>query len=408
MITHSSQPGPQYLRKLLVLPLAATLILLFAFNYKNKQAAFPAPGKQAEIMIAPADTSKPGADADQKIFVKVEEEAAFTGGISKWKSFLESNLNAGIPAQKGAPAGSYSVIIQFVVYKDGSIGDTKALTHHGYGMEAEALRVIRKSPAWTPARQNGKSVSSYRKQPITFLVSEDLKKVTETDAVFPGGDAAWTKYLEQQLNAQVPVDNKAPAGIYKVLAEFMVDKKGNISYVNARTTHGYGMEQELLRIIKNSPKWTPGTLNGKPVNRYHNQPVIFQVGKSLTVHGSPAPVEKILNEIVVMSLIPGTANTPISAEDRYPSISLEKIKAARPYELLELSRDEEIIGFMFTTDLDDNRIGEAYSTGNQFSAAAVKLIQQLRPGRMVTIDLIRIRKDGKEIKMPSKVYMIVS
>ena len=119
-------------------------------------------------------------------------------------------------------------------------------------------------------------------------------------------------------------------------------------------------------------------------------------------------LEKILNEIVVMSLIPGTANTPISAEDRYPSISLEKIKAARPYELLELSRDEEIIGFMFTTDLDDNRIGEAYSTGNQFSAATVKLIQQLRPGRLVTIDLIRIRKDGKEIKMPSKVYMIVS
>ena len=44
------------------------------------------------------------------------------------------------------------------------------MTNHGYGMEEEAMRVIKKGPKWTPAVQNGRSVKAYRKQPITFQV----------------------------------------------------------------------------------------------------------------------------------------------------------------------------------------------------------------------------------------------
>ena len=57
--------------------------------------------------------------------------------------------------------------------KDGSISDVRALTKHGYGMEEEAVRVIKKGPAWTPAIQNGRSVNAYRKQPITFQVQSE-------------------------------------------------------------------------------------------------------------------------------------------------------------------------------------------------------------------------------------------
>ncbi|MEQ1678624.1 MAG: energy transducer TonB, partial [Chitinophagaceae bacterium] len=45
-----------------------------------------------------------------------------------------------------------------------------SLTNHGYGMEEEAMRVIKKGPKWTPAVQNGRQVKAYRKQPITFQV----------------------------------------------------------------------------------------------------------------------------------------------------------------------------------------------------------------------------------------------
>jgi protein TonB len=110
---------------------------------------------------------------ENKIFEKVEIEASFKGGEGAWKKYLERNLNANAPIDNGAPEGSYTVYIQFVVSKDGSISDVKPLTNHGYGMESEAVRVIKKGPAWVPAVQNGRSVNAYRKQPITFQVTAE-------------------------------------------------------------------------------------------------------------------------------------------------------------------------------------------------------------------------------------------
>ena len=60
---------------------------------------------------------------------------------------------------------------QFIVDREGAISDVKALSNHGYGMEEEAVKVIRKGPAWVAAIQNGRPVKAYRKQPITFVVT---------------------------------------------------------------------------------------------------------------------------------------------------------------------------------------------------------------------------------------------
>lgn len=108
---------------------------------------------------------------ENKIFEKVEIEATFKGGEGAWRKFLERNLNGNTPVDNGAPEGTYTVYVQFVVSKDGSISDVKPLTNHGFGMEQEAVRVIKKGPSWTPAVQNGRSVNAYRKQPITFQVT---------------------------------------------------------------------------------------------------------------------------------------------------------------------------------------------------------------------------------------------
>jgi protein TonB len=107
---------------------------------------------------------------ENKIFDKVEIEAAFPGGDGKWRRYLETNCNGQVATDNGAPEGTYTTVIQFVVDKEGNISDVRALTNHGYGMEDEAMRVIKKGPKWTPAIQNGRSVKAYRKQPITFQV----------------------------------------------------------------------------------------------------------------------------------------------------------------------------------------------------------------------------------------------
>ncbi|MEI9946146.1 MAG: energy transducer TonB [Chitinophagaceae bacterium] len=108
-----------------------------------------------------------------KIFEKVEIEAKFKGGEAAWRKYLERNLNPNAPIDNGAPEGTYTVYVQFVVSKDGSISDVRALTNHGYGMEAEAVKVIKRGPAWEPAVQNGRQVNAYRKQPITFQVASE-------------------------------------------------------------------------------------------------------------------------------------------------------------------------------------------------------------------------------------------
>ena len=112
-------------------------------------------------------------DDEHKVFEKVEVEASFKGGEREWRKYLERNLDANTPVENGAPEGSYTVVVQFIVDKEGKISDVKALTNLGYGMEDEATKIIRKGPNWVPAVQNGRNVKAYRKQPITFIVSEE-------------------------------------------------------------------------------------------------------------------------------------------------------------------------------------------------------------------------------------------
>src|SRR5688572_26293729 len=114
-------------------------------------------------------------DDDNKVFEKVEIEASFSGGVNGWREFLQKNLRSTVPIDSGAKEGTYTVVAQFIVHKDGSISDLKALTSHGHGMEDEVLRVMKKSPNWIPAMQNGHKVTAYRKQPVTFVIAEDPK-----------------------------------------------------------------------------------------------------------------------------------------------------------------------------------------------------------------------------------------
>jgi len=120
------------------------------------------PGEDKGIIELPKKSDDP--------VTLVDVEACFCNG--NWKKFLEKNLRAEVPVDNGAPFGTYSVIIQFVVDLDGTVSDIKALTDHGYGMEEEALRVIRKTAKWTPGIYHGFPVKSYRKQVITFQVVE--------------------------------------------------------------------------------------------------------------------------------------------------------------------------------------------------------------------------------------------
>lgn len=108
-----------------------------------------------------------------KVFTVVQIPAEFPGGLPAWAKYLERNLNRDLPVDNGAPPGKYTVIVSFIVDKNGGISEVQAENDPGYGTKEEAVRVIKKGPSWKPAVQNGRNVIYRHRQSITFMVSEE-------------------------------------------------------------------------------------------------------------------------------------------------------------------------------------------------------------------------------------------
>ena len=136
-------------------------------------------GEKSDVVAPPVEQSTGQVEAPKaqeedydKEFKTVQIEAQFPGGQAAWLKYLQRNLNADAPTENGAPPGSYTVIVSFLVDKNGNISEVQALNDPGYGTATEAVRVIKKGPAWTPAVQNGRQVIYRQKQSVTFQVNE--------------------------------------------------------------------------------------------------------------------------------------------------------------------------------------------------------------------------------------------
>jgi periplasmic protein TonB len=108
-------------------------------------------------------------------------------------------------------------------------------------------------------------------------IDKDTFTRVELEPEFPGGTAGWLKYLRVKLNGDVPKNNKAPVGRYLVIVTFIVDIDGSISQLTSKTNYGYGMENEVKKVIQTGPKWKAGIQNGKPVKSEKTQTIIFVV-----------------------------------------------------------------------------------------------------------------------------------
>ena len=134
---------------------------------KSDVVAPPVEAQGTGVVEAPKVTE----DYDKE-FKTVQIMAKFPGGNDAWQAYLKRNLRAETPSDNGAPTANYTVIVSFLVDKTGAISEVKADNDPGYGTAAEAVRVIQRGPAWTPAVQNGRNVIYRQKQSITFQVVE--------------------------------------------------------------------------------------------------------------------------------------------------------------------------------------------------------------------------------------------
>jgi len=126
------------------------------------------------VVAACSEQDRNGKDpgiAPTEVYTAVEEVPEFPGGAKAMYQYLASQIRFPKEAIENNVSGR--VFLQFVVRKDGSIGDVEIIKGIGYGCDAEAVRVVRSMPNWKPGKEKGVPVNVKYTLPVAFL-QEDV------------------------------------------------------------------------------------------------------------------------------------------------------------------------------------------------------------------------------------------
>lgn len=115
----------------------------------------------------------------------------------------------------------------------------------------------------THSRDSSKNL----KQEVIFTTVEQMPE-------FPGGQEKLNKFL-LQIKYPRAARKKGVSG--KVYVTFVVNSDGKINNVKILRGLGYGLDEEVLRVVNKMPDWIPGKQNGKEVNVQFNLPVNFNL-----------------------------------------------------------------------------------------------------------------------------------
>lgn len=112
---------------------------------------------------------------------------------------------------------------------------------------------------------------------LTEAVNSDKNKIynsieIEVKPEFPGGTEKFHQFIDK--NYKKP--NKKPTLQGFIFANFIVEKDGSLSDIKVLRDIGYGTGQELIRVLKLSPKWKPGKKNDKKVRALYSLVVPLQ------------------------------------------------------------------------------------------------------------------------------------
>jgi protein TonB len=120
--------------------------------------------QQEEVVITDVGTEE--VVEEEEIFVFVEEYPSYPGGEEALYKYLSQNIQYPDVARDNNITGT--VVIRFVVEKDGSITKAAIAREIGGGCGKEALRVVNSMPKWKPGKQSGKAVRTEFTLPVQF------------------------------------------------------------------------------------------------------------------------------------------------------------------------------------------------------------------------------------------------
>jgi len=119
--------------------------------------------KEEVVVEKPVEKPK---EVKEEIFRSVEQMPQFPGGDAALMKYLSSHIQ--YPAMAAENNVQGKVILQFVVEKDGRVGEVKVARSVDKDLDKEAIRVVKSLPKFNPGRQNGQAVRVWYTLPVTF------------------------------------------------------------------------------------------------------------------------------------------------------------------------------------------------------------------------------------------------
>lgn len=226
---------------------------------------------------------------------------------SRMADFIAANLQ--MPPEAKAQGAGGVVIMEFVIEKNGTIGEVKPLKDPGLGLGTEATRVINlmktKKIKWTPAENEGKKVAFRYTIPVSFnlnlpagdkpktsatveVAHKDVYDIAEVMPRYAGCDTIQNDSIDctfMKVVSHVKANLVYPDQAFKnkvqgqVVTEFIVDTDGSIKNAMVKKGIGSGCDEEALRVVTLMPAWIPGMQDGKAVKVRMTLPILFQIPK---------------------------------------------------------------------------------------------------------------------------------
>ena len=183
-----------------------------------------------------------------------------------------------------------TVVVAFIVEKNGKIQHSEIIESPDPTLSWEVEIVLKGSPALNPAQKNGKKVRSciavvvffeiYNGIPIVAgskeqlealrnladkkwkkPMDEDEMPILDVSPTFRGGDlGTFREWVNSQIIYPVEAIKQRIQG--SVTAVFIVEKDGAIKEVDISYSSHPIFSQEVMRVLRRSPKWTPGISDG--------------------------------------------------------------------------------------------------------------------------------------------------
>ncbi len=240
------------------------------------------------VQIATAQT----ADADTTIYQVAEEAPRFPAcekldttvafkdqcARTQLLAFMSRNIFYPLDARDKNIEGT--VVISFVVEKDGRLTNAKILKDIGSGCGIEALRVVQlmidEDVRWVPGKNKGKPVRTLFNLPVRFRLTEappyaiigrDTVWTTfDEPLTYNGGTAALTEHLTKRLKYPSVGNDSCLIGIIDL--QLLIDRKGNVRILNLVDYNdlGFAFWNEAIEVATStSGKWKPAIYQGAPV-----------------------------------------------------------------------------------------------------------------------------------------------